>query len=132
MINAPVWYISFVWHIVFLFSQCLQLCFDVPSGIFKFKHFNCSNSFVPFSFIKLGPLAVIKLVHSLTCRNRVMYTTKCIPQINLFQHNMTIPLSLLIYFDFASFLSHFKAFYDTHPFSYFMSNFIISTFIVND
>ena len=86
---------------------------DAAPCIFKPKCFNCSNSLLPFRFIKMVPNVVTKLGHSLTYGNQeTMHTTKK----PFGQHGHTSCQSRLTHFDFASVLLHYIATYVTHSF----------------
>ena len=56
-------------NIFFPFFSVIATLFDIDSCILKLKDFNCSNSFVPFLFIKLGHLG-----YSLTSHMEIVWS----------------------------------------------------------
>ena len=125
--NALSWYICLTY--CFPFLSVIAALFDVTSRIFTLKNFNCSNSFVPLPFMKLGHKIVINLGHSLTIMKIVK---RCILENYIFrQHFLTIDFieSFRFCFSLIPLWSYlwYPLFFVTLP------NFhVVFAFIVND
>lgn len=130
-INAPNWYILFVWKIFFIFSQWLQQFFSffLNNSLLAFSNLKISIALIPLNSFPLL-FWVIKL--SLNWCTEMEIVKQWIAKTNLFwQHDHTI--EFLIHFDFTSVSLHYIATYDTHSFFLSHLNFhTFSAFITNN
>ena len=113
-INAPNWYILFVWKIFFIFSQWSQQFFSffLNNSLLAFSNSKISIALIPLNSLPLL-FCVIKL--SLNWCTEMEIVKQWIAKTNLFwQHDHTI--EFLIHFDFASVSLQYIATYDTHSF----------------